>query len=362
MPHQGRKIIHIDMDAFYAAVEQRDYPELRGKPIAVGGSSGRGVVMTASYEARKFGVKSAMPTHIARERCPNLIFVKSHMDKYREASEQIREIFYTYTDLVEPLSLDEAYLDVTENKLNVPYASDIAKSIRQKIFEKTGLTASAGISYNKFIAKLASDFNKPDGQTVIRPDQAQEFLQKLPIEKFHGVGKVTAGKMREMGIVDGLTLKNAALDVLVDRFGKAGRYFYYVVRGEDNREVKPDRVRKSVGAEKTFGENKRTIDDLKIELNAVIERLVKRLEKVEREGFTLTLKLKTSDFKIVNRSITAVQPLSNPEYINKTAYGLLETIDLADLSYRLIGLKVSNFKEDTQINMIQSELMLGEAV
>lgn len=353
-----RKIIHIDMDAFYASIEVRDDPHLKGLPIAVGGSSGRGVVMTASYEARKFGVRSAMPSVTAKRLCPDLIFVKSNMDKYREASNQIREIFYSYTDLVEPLSLDEAYLDVTDNKAGEVYASVIAEQIRQRIYEVTGLTASAGISYNKFLAKIASDYNKPNGQTIIRPEQALAFLEKLPIEKFHGIGKVTAQKMRSFGITDGLTLRNQTIEFLAKHFGKAGRYYYHIVRGDDQREVKPNRIRKSVGAERTFTDNKRNINDLKLELDHVIGRLIERLEKVDREGFTLTLKLKTAQFMIINRSLTFQKPLRDPGYIKQCAYSLLEKCDLNNQLYRLIGLQISNFRDGDEKELQQYDLLL----
>ena len=358
MSNQYRKIIHVDMDAFYASVEQRDHPELRGKPIAVGGSGGRGVVMTASYEARKFGVRSAMPAHMARERCPDIIFVKSRMDMYREASDRIREIFLSYTDKVEPLSLDEAYLDVTTNKRDEPYASELAKRIRQDIYDETGLTASAGVSYNKFLAKLASDYNKPNGQTVIRPDQAQDFLDALPIEKFHGVGKVTSQKMRHIGVVNGKTLKEKSLETLVDRFGKVGRYYYHIVRGIDDREVTADRIRKSVGVERTFSGNIADISGLKEELDNVIERLLYRLKNVDREGFTLTLKLKTTGFEIINRSITAESSFRHKAFIEDTAYALMKMAVSEGVSYRLIGLKVSNFKDEGNEGYVQPELAL----
>ncbi|MAM34340.1 MAG: DNA polymerase IV [Micavibrio sp.] len=343
-----RKIIHIDMDAFYAAIEQRDNPELRGKAIAVGGSGGRGVVMTASYEARQYGVRSAMPSVTASRKCPHLIFVKSNREKYKYASDQIRKIFYEYTDLVEPLSLDEAYLDVTENKTGEKYASVIATEIRARIYEVTGLTASAGVSYNKFLAKIASDINKPNGQTIIRPDQADAFLESLPIEKFHGIGKVTAGKMRDMGITDGKSLKSVDLNALVSRFGKAGRHYYHVVRGIDAREVKPDRIRKSVGAEHTFLKDIDSLEGLKDELGKVVERLLERLGKVDRKGYTLTLKLKTSDFQILSRSYTGETALDNRGILTETSDILLDNADIRGRSYRLIGLQISNFRGDTE--------------
>ena len=257
-----RKIIHIDMDAFYASVEQRDRPELRGEPIAVGSSSGRGVVMTASYEAREFGVRSAMPSVTAMRLCPDLIFVPSRMDVYREVSQQIREVFHRYTHLVEPLSLDEAYLDVTDDKLAIGSATLTADKILSEIAAVTRLTASAGVSYNKFLAKIASDLNKPNGKAVILPEQAVAFLETLPVRKFHGVGKVTAEKMYSLGIRTGADLKAVSLEFLTQHFGKAGNYYYHAVRGIDERQVRPDRPRKSVSAETTFSENKQTSGEL----------------------------------------------------------------------------------------------------
>ena len=251
----NRKIIHVDMDAFYASVEQLDNPELRGKAVAVGGGSERGVVSAASYEARKFGVRSAMAGGLARKLCPELIFVKTRFERYREISAQIREVFYEYTDLVEPLSLDEAYLDVTQNKKGNPSASLIAKEIRAKIKDKTGLNASAGISINKFIAKVASDINKPNGQKTIGPEEVIAFLEDLDIRKFYGVGKVTAEKMYQLGIFTGKDLKTKSIEFLNEKFGKSGAYYYHVVRGIHTSQVKPDRIRKSLGAERTFSEN-----------------------------------------------------------------------------------------------------------
>ena len=257
-----RKIIHVDMDAYYASVAQLDNPELRGKAIAVGGGGTRGVISAASYEARKFGVKSAMSGVLAKQKCPHLIFVKTDFSRYKEITSKIRGIFYDYTDLVEPLSLDEAYLDVTENKMNLKSAIFIAHQIREKIFERTQLTASAGISVNKFVAKIASDINKPDGMKVIMPNEVVPFLEELPIGKFHGIGKVTADKMQRLGIYKGLDLKQWSEIDLVKRFGKTGRFFYKIVRGEDNRAVNPNRTRKSIGAERTFNEDISRVDEM----------------------------------------------------------------------------------------------------
>lgn len=274
-----RKIIHVDMDAFYASVEQLDNAELRGKPIAVGGSSKRGVVAAASYEARKFGVRSAMSSVVAQRNCPELIFVKARFDRYKEISQQIRVIFFEYTDLVEPLSLDEAYLDVTVNKKGNPSATLLAKEIRQRIFEKTGLNASAGISINKFIAKVASDINKPNGQKTVNPEEVIPFLEKLDIRKFYGVGKVTAEKMYQLGIFTGQDLKNKSMEFLEDKFGKSGSYYYHVVRGIHNSEVKPHRIPKSVGAERTFNENLSSEIFMLERLQHIAQELGRRLKK-----------------------------------------------------------------------------------
>ena len=268
-----RKIIHIDMDAFFASVEQRDHPELRGKAIAVGGGGKRGVVAAASYEARKYGVHSAMPGSVAARLCPHLIFVKANFEQYKKVSQQIRGIFAEYTDLIEPLSLDEAYLDVTENKKGIASATQIAQEIRQKITEQTQLTASAGVSFTKFIAKTASDFNKPNGITVIKPDQAQAFLDKLPIEKFHGIGKVTADKMRKMKIKNGADLREWTEIDLVRRFGKMGQHYYRICRGEDQSPVNPHRIRKSISAEETFYDDIEDVDKMKEELVPIAKKV-----------------------------------------------------------------------------------------
>ncbi|MEX2590724.1 MAG: DNA polymerase IV, partial [Chitinophagales bacterium] len=297
-----RKIIHIDMDAFYASIEQRDNPTLRGKPVAVGGSAERGVVAAASYEARKYGVHSAMPSVTAKRKCPHLIFVKHRFEVYRSVSIQIREIFRDYTELVEPLSLDEAYLDVTSNKKQMPSATLIAEEIRQRIFETTGLTASAGISFNKFLAKVASDVNKPNGITVIPPEKATAFLEQLPINKFHGIGKVTEGKMRKLGIHNGADLKGFSEIELVRQFGKSGRHYYNIVRGKDEREVEANRIRKSVGAENTFESDLSSETEMLQELEKIAAKVVQRLKKSKTKGRTITLKLKYQDFKQHTRS------------------------------------------------------------
>ena len=292
------------MDAFFASVEQLDNPELRGKPIAVGGGESRGVVAAASYEARKFGVKSAMSGVLAKQKCPNLIFVKPNFARYKEVSHQIREIFYDYTDLVEPLSLDEAYLDVTDNKIGNPSASLIALEIRNRIFNELNLTASAGISVNKFIAKVASDINKPNGQKTINPEEVISFLEALPVNKFYGVGKVTASKMYSLGIFIGNDLKKKSQDELTNLFGKSGLHYYHIVRGIHNSKVKPDRIRKSVGAETTFFENISSEIFMIEKLEKTAEELERRMKKSDTKGKTITLKIKYSDFSQQTRSKT----------------------------------------------------------
>ncbi len=337
-----RKIIHVDMDAFYASVEQRDFPEYRGKAIAVGGGSARGVVAAASYEARQFGVHSAMASVTARQRCPELIFVKARFEVYRAVSQQIRTIFRQYTDLVEPLSLDEAYLDVTENKLGIRSAIRIAMSIREQIQRETQLTASAGVSYNKFLAKIASDINKPNGLKAILPHEAEAFLEALPIEKFHGIGRVTARKMHRLGISNGAALKQAALETLAHHFGKAGRYYYHIVRGQDDRLVNPDRIRKSVSAERTFQDDLRTHDELLEQVQYVTKLLIDRLEKAQARGFTLTLKIKYSDFSVITRSSTQKQVIEDAATVQALAQELLSQVALDARSVRLLGIGISN--------------------
>lgn len=340
-----RKIIHIDMDAFYASVEQLDNPELRGKPIAVGGSSQRGVVSAASYEARKFNVKSAMSSVIAKRNCPELIFVKPQFERYREISQRIRKIFLEYTDLVEPLSLDEAYLDVTENKKGNPSATLIAREIRQKIKEKTGLNASAGISINKFIAKIASDFNKPNGQKTVNPEEVEEFLEKLEIRKFHGVGKVTTEKMYKLGIFTGKDLKEKSEDFLAEHFGKSGPYYYNVVRGIHLSEVKPNRIRKSLGAERTFNENISSEIFMLERLESIAEEIERRLQKSKVAGKTVTLKIKYSDFSLQTRSKTISYYISSKDLILEIAKELLYQEKMKN-SVRLLGISLSNLNTD----------------
>ncbi|MFG6685164.1 DNA polymerase IV [Mariniflexile sp. HNIBRBA6329] len=342
-----RKIIHVDMDAFYASVEQMDNPELKGKPIAVGGSEKRGVISAASYEARKFGVKSAMAGNLAVKLCPELIFVRPHFERYAEISKKIRKIFYDYTDLVEPLSLDEAYLDVTNNKKGNPSASLIAKEIRERIFNEVGLTASAGISINKFVAKVASDYNKPNGQKTVNPEEVIEFLEQLDIRKFYGVGKVTAEKMYQLGIFTGKDLKLKSIDFLDNHFGKSGKYYYYVVRGIHTSEVKPNRIRKSLAAERTFSENLSSEVFMLEKLKHIAEEVSKRLIKSKVSGKTVTLKIKYSDFTLQTRSKTLHYFISDKSLILETAKDLLYQEKLSN-SVRLLGISMSNLNTETK--------------
>lgn len=336
-----RKIIHVDMDAFFASVEQLDNPDLKGKPVAVGGGAKRGVVAAASYEARQYGVRSAMTGFLARKKCPQLIFVKPRFTRYKEISQQIRQIFYEYTDLVEPLSLDEAYLDVTENKKGNPSATLIAQEIRKRIFEELGLTASAGISINKFIAKIASDINKPNGQMTIPPDRVLPFLEDLDIRKFYGVGKVTAEKMYKLGIFHGRDLKSKTLLFLVDHFGKSGRYYFDAVRGIHHSPVKPNRIPKSVGAERTFGENISSEVFLMERLKGIAEELEKRIQRSEISGKTVTLKIRYGDFSLHTRSKTLPHFISSRKEILEQVEVLLYQEPLED-SVRLLGISLSN--------------------
>jgi len=341
-----RKIIHVDMDAFYASVEQKDNPSLEGKPIAVGGSSKRGVISAASYEARKFGVRSAMTGNMARKLCPELIFVRPRFDRYTEISHQIRDIFHEYTDLVEPLSLDEAYLDVTENKKGNPSATLIAKEIRERIKEKTGLNASAGISINKFIAKVASDVNKPNGQKTVPPEEVLEFLEQLDIKKFYGVGKVMKEKMYRHGIYTGMDLKLRTLDYLEEHFGKSGRYYYDIVRGVQNSEVKPSRLRKSLAAERTFSENISSEIFMIERLEPIALEVQNRLQKKGLAGRTITLKIKYSDFSLHTRSKSLAIYISNKDLIMEHVKDLLFQEKLEN-SVRLLGISISNLNNET---------------
>lgn len=339
-----RKIIHIDMDAFFASVEQLDHPDLRGKPIAVGGGSERGVVAAASYEARRFGVHSAMTGRLALQKCPAIIFVKPRFERYKRSFKKNQIYFFEYTDLVEPLSLDEAYLDVTDNKRGNPSATLLAKEIRDKIFKTTGLTASAGISYNKFLAKVASDIHKPNGQKTITPEEAPAFLESLAVQKFYGVGKVTAEKMFNLGIFTGKELKSKSQEFLEEHFGKSGQHYFNIVRGVHLSPVKPERERKSVGAERTFSQNLTSEIFMIEQLQKICSALHRRLTKQKLAGKTLTLKIKYSSFEVHTRSKTLPYYISDKSLLLETAKDLLFQQKLID-SVRLLGVSVSNFAQ-----------------
>lgn len=345
---QIRKIIHVDMDAFYASVEQRDNPNLRGKPIAVGGAGARGVLTTASYEARAFGIHSAMPSVTAARKCPDLIFVKPRFEVYREVSRQIREVLAEYTSLIEPLSLDEAYLDVTENLKEMPIATEIALEIRAKIKAATGLNASAGISYNKFLAKMASDLNKPNGQAVITPKNGPAFVEGLAVKKFHGVGPATAEKMHRLGIETGADLKTKSLQFLSQHFGKSGSYFYGIARGIDERQVRSDRVRKSVGAEDTFIQDINDLDLAKDELKPLTEKVWAYCKSSGIEAKTVTVKVKYSDFTQATRSKTNALPFAEGGDVFRIAAELLATVYPFKLSVRLLGVTLSSLSKATR--------------
>jgi DNA polymerase-4 len=352
-PH--RKIIHIDMDAFYASVEQMDNPELRGKPIAVGGSENRGVVAAASYEARKFGVRSAISGVLAKKYCPEIIFVRPRFERYKEISNQIHKIFRDYTDLIEPLSLDEAYLDVTQNKKGNPSASLLAQEIRNRIFNEVGLTASAGISINKFVAKIASDYNKPNGQKTVTPDEVIPFLEVLPIRKFYGVGKVTTEKMYQLGIFTGLELKSKSLEFLEKHFGKSGSYYYHVVRGIHNSEVKSSRIAKSVAAEHTFETNLSSEIFMLEQLELIANSLERRLKKHNVSGKTVTLKIKYSDFTQQTRSKTLPYFISDKGLVLETVKQLLYQERLKD-SVRLLGISMSSLNTEVKKAVVAVQL------
>jgi DNA polymerase IV len=346
-----RKIIHVDMDAFYASVEQLDNPALRGKPLAVGGNENRGVVSAASYEARKFGVRSAISGVLAKKYCPELIFVPPRFDRYKEISLQIRKIFYEYTDLVEPLSLDEAYLDVTINKKGNPSASLIAQEIRLRILNETGLSASAGISVNKFVAKIASDFNKPNGQKTVNPADVEAFLEVLPIRKFYGVGKVTTEKMYQLGIFTGLDLKSKSQEFLEKHFGKSGTFYFNVVRGIHNSEVKSDRITKSVAAEHTFDINLTSEIFMLEKLKTTANELERRLKKHKIAGKTITLKIKFSDFTQQTRSKTLPYFISDKSLLFETVKELLYQ-EKPKNSVRLLGISLSNLNTEIKKSIV----------
>jgi DNA polymerase IV len=337
-----RKIIHVDMDAFYASVEQRDNPELRGKPVAVGGSRERGVVAAASYEARKFGVHSAMPSVTAKRRCPELIFVKPRFDAYKAISEQIRQIFAEYTPIIEPLSLDEAYLDVTENLKGIVLATEIAKEIRARIRAETELTASAGVSYNKFLAKLASDHRKPDGLFVITPEMGPGFVETLPIRKFNGVGPATAKKMKRLGIETGLDLRAQSLVFLQQHFGKAGGYYYWAARGVDERPVRANRIRKSVGAENTFPTDLVSYEAACDALREIIDKVWEYCERSGIRGRTVTLKVKFANFRQITRSRTGLAQITTCGELEELGNALLEPLFPVTKGVRLLGLSLSS--------------------
>lgn len=350
-----RKIIHIDMDAFYASVEQRDFPEYRGKPIVVGGKpDSRGVVATASYEARQYGIKSAMSCSKAYQLCPTAIFVYPRFDAYTAVSKAIREIFHRYTDIIEPLSLDEAYLDVTEDKLGIGSAIDIAKSIKDAIKSELNLTASAGVSINKFVAKIASDMNKPDGLTFIGPSKIKAFMEKLPVEKFFGIGKVTAARMKSMQIITGADLKKLNESQLIAQFGKSGKFYYKVVRGIDERPVQSNRETKSVGAEDTLSEDTNDDSVMHSLLQQISETVAKRLEKHNLKGKTVTLKIKFEDFKQITRSRSFAFPIYKADEIYTEAIKLLEEADIGFTKVRLLGITLSRFYDHLAIENAES--------
>lgn len=340
-----RKIIHVDMDAFYASVEILDNPSLINLPVAVGGNEQRGVISAANYEARKFGVRSAMSGVLAKKLCPNLVFVPHRFDRYKEISKKIRAVFHEFTDLVEPLSLDEAYLDVTVNKKNNPSATLLAEEIRKRIFEETRLTASAGISINKFVAKIASDINKPNGQKTVKPEEVLDFLGALDIKKFYGIGKVTTEKMYQLGIFTGNDLKQKSLDFLEQNFGKSGIFYYHIVRGIHDSPVKPDRISKSVGAEQTFEENLSSEIFMHDKLEIIAKELQKRLEKNKLAGKTITLKIKYSDFTIQTRSKTLPYFVMDQSILLETAKELLYQEKMKN-SVRLLGISISNLNTE----------------
>jgi DNA polymerase-4 len=346
-----RKIIHVDMDAFYASVEQMDHPELKGKPLAVGGSEIRGVVSAASYEARKFGVRSAMSGVQAAKNCPELIFVKPRFERYKEISQKIRKIFYEYTDLVEPLSLDEAYLDVTTNKKGNPSASLLAEEIRTRIFNEVGLTASAGISINKFVAKVASDYNKPNGQKTVNPDEVESFLEHLDIKKFYGIGKVTKEKMYQHGIFTGKDLKSKTQEYLEKNFGKSGGFYYNIVRGIHHSEVKPNRISKSVAAEHTFNENLTSEIYMQQRLEQIASELERRLKKHNISGKTVTLKIKYSNFTTQTRSKTLPYFIADKGLLAETAKDLLYQERMKE-SVRLLGISLSNLNTEIKKTVV----------
>ena len=355
-----RKIIHIDMDAFYASVEQRDFPEYRGKPVVVGGGpNSRSVVCTASYEARKFGIHSAMPTSKAKRLCPHAVFVFPRFSIYKEVSRQINNVFHEFTDLVEPLSLDEAYLDVTDNKKAITSATHVAKEIKKRIYDVTNLTSSAGVAAIKFIAKIASGMNKPNGLTVITPDEAEKFLEELAIGKFYGIGEATEKKMLSLGIKKGSDLKQFTQSELIRHFGKSGSFYYNIVRGNDFREVEPYRTRKSIGAENTFAVDIMDRSSIFTELDDIADVLWDRIERAGAKGKTLTLKVKYDDFESITRSISFKNSIESKSTIIKFGHELLEGTEAGKRKIRLLGLTVSNLHSEEEEDSAQLRFAFG---
>jgi DNA polymerase-4 len=351
----ARKVLHVDADAFFASVEQRDNPDLRGRPVAVGGSKARGVVAAASYEARKFGVHSAMPSVTAARKCPELVFVKPRFEVYRAVSQQMRAIFAEYTPLIEPLSLDEAYLDVTVNHMGMEIATEIAEDIRRKVRAETGLTVSVGVSYAKFLAKMASDMRKPDGLFVITPKNGPKFMETLPVKKFHGVGPSTAERMHSLGIFTGADLRAQTEEFLRRHFGKSGPYFYLLSRGIDERPVNPDRVRKSVGAETTFDVDLEDLLDAETAVRKICDEVWRRCARHEAKGLTTTLKVKYSDFEQITRARSLSRPFADPEEMTTAALLLLRALHPFAKGIRLLGVTMSNFLENAEDHTASAE-------
>lgn len=356
MAEPTRRIIHIDMDAFYASVEQRDDPALRGKPVAVGGARARGVVAAASYEARKFGVRSAMPSVLALRKCPGLIFVPPRFDAYRAVSNQIHDIFARFTHLIQPLSLDEAYLDVTNPLQDLGSATAIAEEIRRQIRAETGLTASAGVSYNKLLAKLASDHRKPDGIFVITPRMGPAFVEDLKVEKFHGIGPATAAKMNGLGIAYGRDLRERSLEFLCAQFGKSGKFYYGIARGKDPRAVEPDRVRKSLGAETTFATDLWTEAQMRTALEPLLAKVSDACAKENLTGRTVTLKVKFADFHQITRSRSLAEGAAAPGVLEETVLGLLSDLLPVPQGVRLLGVSLANFGEEGKQGVLKLDL------
>ncbi len=356
--NSARKIIHIDMDAFFASVEQRDWPELRGKPVAVGGSWERGVVAAASYEARKFGIRSAMAAITAKRKCPDLIFVRPRFEVYRQISKQIRAIFAEYTSIIEPLSLDEAYLDVTENRKGIATATEIAEQIRARIRSETQLTASAGVSYNKFLAKLASDHHKPDGIFVITPKMGPGFVEPLDVRKFHGVGPVTARRMYHLGIFTGLDLKQRSIELLQKNFGKSGSYFYSIARAIDDRPVQGDRIRKSIGSEATFPIDLETLENMRAELLPLLDKVWRYCDGTGVQARTVTLKVKYADFRQITRSQSTPKPIPSRAFLEQICVELLTRVSPINQGVRLLGISLSGLHSRDSSEITQLDLAI----